>query len=334
MNAKATPRTAPTTTTAGTPGDRHGNDARQESRAHGTRACYVSGPYTGADPCRCQDCRDANSAYQKDRSRRAAPAFVAAGPARAHLEELRQSGVGLRTVAQRSGVSRSRLSMIVSGRVARVRPETLESIMAVFPSDAADAALVDAEAVWRMVDDLLAAGVPKVRIAEHIGQSHGLQLSSQFVSARSARLVAAMHAQWRAGALEVAVKGSPTTIPAPTPDVLARQRDIDGAVVALAEVLEERIDQRDWRTRAACRTQPTRLFFPGRGDLAAVAAAKKVCAGCGVAAECLAAHLDVEHGVFGGLSSHERRLMRAAEAAEGVDDETGGYAADLEASAG
>jgi len=80
-----------------------------------------------------------------------------------------------------------------------------------------------------------------------------------------------------------------------------------------------------WRDRALCAEVGTEVFFPEVGEGAALA--KKVCALCEVRARCLefALATDIpgaEHGVFGGLTPHERRalarkrcLTRPAEAA-------------------
>ncbi|WP_037304411.1 WhiB family transcriptional regulator [Amycolatopsis orientalis] len=65
-------------------------------------------------------------------------------------------------------------------------------------------------------------------------------------------------------------------------------------------------------TEAACRGEDPELFFPvtetGPGARQ-VARAKAVCARCPVTSACLAFALDngLAHGVFGGLTSSERR---------------------------
>jgi hypothetical protein len=70
-----------------------------------------------------------------------------------------------------------------------------------------------------------------------------------------------------------------------------------------------------WRGRAACRGVDPELFFPAaeRGPVRAVqvAAAKAVCAGCPVRAECLAEALArIPYGIAGGLTENERRRLR------------------------
>ena len=64
-----------------------------------------------------------------------------------------------------------------------------------------------------------------------------------------------------------------------------------------------------WRDRALCAQTDPELFFPEKGE--SVAAAKRVCAGCEVRAECLQYALDHRErfGVWGGLSERERRAL-------------------------
>lgn len=75
-----------------------------------------------------------------------------------------------------------------------------------------------------------------------------------------------------------------------------------------------------WRDGAACAGTDPDLFFdrPGYEDAAhkreRVAAAKAICAGCPVRAECLnwALAMDADYGIWGGLDEHERRGERRA----------------------
>lgn len=69
----------------------------------------------------------------------------------------------------------------------------------------------------------------------------------------------------------------------------------------------------DWRAAAVCAQTDPELFFPeaiefSRAYELQVAAAKRVCAGCPVRAECLAFALRaLPFGVAGGLAPEERR---------------------------
>jgi WhiB family redox-sensing transcriptional regulator len=69
-----------------------------------------------------------------------------------------------------------------------------------------------------------------------------------------------------------------------------------------------------WRKLAACRNMDTAVFFPGRGQNGAVAAAKAICNGCPVATECHAeAMLDpMNSGIWGATSQRQRRAIRSA----------------------
>jgi hypothetical protein len=73
---------------------------------------------------------------------------------------------------------------------------------------------------------------------------------------------------------------------------------------------------RDWRSRAACLSvADPDLFFPaaatGPAYTEQVTAAKAVCAGCPVVAECLAEALArIPDGIAGGLTADERRALR------------------------
>ncbi|HEV3292850.1 MAG TPA: WhiB family transcriptional regulator [Streptosporangiaceae bacterium] len=64
---------------------------------------------------------------------------------------------------------------------------------------------------------------------------------------------------------------------------------------------------------AACRHADRELFFPVSASgpsLDRVTQAKAICGGCPVRRQCLAFALDTrqDHGVWAGISEHERRL--------------------------
>jgi WhiB family transcriptional regulator, redox-sensing transcriptional regulator len=68
-----------------------------------------------------------------------------------------------------------------------------------------------------------------------------------------------------------------------------------------------------WREDAAClRAGDDVDFFPDPEDIAGIAGAKAVCAGCPVAAECLtwAIETNQSEGVWGGHTPKERRSLR------------------------
>lgn len=65
----------------------------------------------------------------------------------------------------------------------------------------------------------------------------------------------------------------------------------------------------DWTVDALCAQTDPDAFFPEKGG--STAAVKRICAGCGVRAQCLQFALDHEErfGVWGGLSERERRVI-------------------------
>lgn len=74
-------------------------------------------------------------------------------------------------------------------------------------------------------------------------------------------------------------------------------------------------DRNEWVQFAACATAWPDAFFPDQGD--PVNAAKRVCESCPVRRICLQEALDndEEYGVWGGLSAHQRKQLRATNGA-------------------
>ncbi len=175
-------------------------------RAHGTHVRYVFGP-TGSDTakgCRCDDCRAAHATYQRDRYRRmhrpdgAGPVYVDCSEARDHLLWLSANDVGRRAVAARTGLARSTLMEIRSGRRTKARRETIEAILAVGLHVARPGSRVPAGPTWDLVDELLAHGMTRRGIARHLSgdpTTTNLQLGRQYVTRRNASAVEALHAE-------------------------------------------------------------------------------------------------------------------------------------------
>jgi WhiB family redox-sensing transcriptional regulator len=108
--------------------------------------------------------------------------------------------------------------------------------------------------------------------------------------------------------------------------LLARQQKQEDRRAAAAEIyasvsLEETpgLPGMAWMDKAPCRDMDPEIFFPpedeegsGTYDHQAsrelIQAAKKVCDGCSVRLKCLeyAYALDIEYGVFGGMTAYER----------------------------
>lgn len=68
----------------------------------------------------------------------------------------------------------------------------------------------------------------------------------------------------------------------------------------------------DWLRRANCVGVDPDLFFPERGDMAAIREAKAICAGCTARTSCLEANLHELEGIWGGTTRIERQRMRGA----------------------
>lgn len=311
-------------------------------RAHGTHACYVFGPATGAGTgCRCDACRAAHAVYEKNRSARVEPPYVDAVSAREHIAWLAEHGVGLKQVSRVSGVSHGALWKLVSGKVGRgpskrIRPATRDAILAVRPDEGADGSRIPAAATWKVIDELLERGWTRVAIARGIGQhGAGLQVSRRTVTRGTARTIAALLEQ------PVPPRRSRHGLrPVPQPITLdpverlrieagrerarearARYRAVERAAV---DVAPSDVDEGDvyqlpvltappgeWMHRAACRRPevPTWLFFPD-SDPITEQRAKDVCATCGVADACLAAALATgETGVWGGTTDGDRAQL-------------------------
>lgn len=64
-----------------------------------------------------------------------------------------------------------------------------------------------------------------------------------------------------------------------------------------------------WMDHGNCKDQPPSLFFPSDG--VGVEVAKRICATCPVASQCLDYALDnrIDHGVWGGTSERQRRRL-------------------------
>jgi hypothetical protein len=153
-------------------------------KPHGNRIKYMGG-------CRCQECRRANTAYERERAarRRAGEwnGLVSADAARKHLAELRYQGVGRRAVNLATDVSDTVLQDIIAGRKQRIRARTARLILAVDANAAQDGAYICARRTGRLVHELLTEGFTKARISAEIGQDgRALQLGRKRVTVRSA----------------------------------------------------------------------------------------------------------------------------------------------------
>jgi hypothetical protein len=162
--------------------------ALAEGKPCGTRLRYYAG-------CRCAACRKANSLYEADRAaakaRGEGNGLVGAERARAHLAWLSSVGVGRKTAADAAKVAASIVSKIIDGQRMKIRAQTERRILAVTQDAAADRAYIDGGPTTQRIDELLAAGYSRARIAsEVLGRpTRMLQIGRDRVTARNAELV-------------------------------------------------------------------------------------------------------------------------------------------------
>lgn len=143
------------------------NLQRFEAMAHGVRAKYAYG-------CRCQPCRTANTAYEKERNYKRQTGdwngLVNATKARNHLRQLSSDGVGRRSVSDCSGISDSVLTEIRAGRKRKIRARTERRILAITTGHALPGARISAVVTRDRIAWLLQEGFTRAEIARRIGK--------------------------------------------------------------------------------------------------------------------------------------------------------------------
>lgn len=122
--------------------------------------------------------------------------LVDAAPVRAHLKRLQRAGVGHKSVAAACDVGKTLLAEILWGGKKTIRKRAADRVLAVTKDAVADGGRVPAGPTWKLVDEIVAAGLSKMKIAKDIGQ-HGpaLQLSRHKVLASTALAVRRLHAR-------------------------------------------------------------------------------------------------------------------------------------------
>lgn len=165
-------------------------------RPCGTRTRYWAG-------CRCNPCRAANTAYERQRTAaRARGEFnhvVSAEPARLHLVWLSAQGVGRKTAADAAHMPHSTVSRIIDRQKLKIRAQTEARILRVTPAAAADGAMVDATATWQRLDELLTQGYSSARLgSELLGKPvRALQISRHKVRVSTVQAVQRLHERLR-----------------------------------------------------------------------------------------------------------------------------------------
>lgn len=143
-------------------------------REHGTNACYRWG-VIGNDwrnGCRCFDCTSAGVLYELKREARKARGiepFVDNTEARNHLLWLQSQNVGLRAVAEVSGLSRTELWKIRSGARVKSRPALIAKVLAVGAHRTAPGARVDSAKTLALLEDMVSMGHTRAELAARLG---------------------------------------------------------------------------------------------------------------------------------------------------------------------
>jgi hypothetical protein len=117
--------------------------------------------------CRCVACRAAHAAYGLA-CRRCPVGSVDAAPVRAHLEQLRAGGLGVRQLGKLGGVSARHVGRILLGQVEQLRPATAAALLGVRPV-LARGALVPGTRTHRFLDSLGREGFTRRELAFHLG---------------------------------------------------------------------------------------------------------------------------------------------------------------------
>jgi hypothetical protein len=179
-------------------------DCQHQGRPHlhGTRPAYVK------DQCRCIECRAANSAASRTAYRQRVlgrwEPFVDAAPARAHIQALREAGIGVDQIARLASISSSHVRELVphsrTGRrpIQQVRRDTAQRVLAVALTDAnrASRSHVDATGTRRRLQALLAIGWTHTALAGELCRtttSLTRSMTSETITARTARQVSDLY---------------------------------------------------------------------------------------------------------------------------------------------
>ena len=141
---------------------------------HGTRVAYV------ADGCRCTPCRAANRAAERHRTSALRSGcwqpYVDATLARAHLQLLRERGVGLDQIVKISRTPKSTIRRLMREppvAPARIRTETAVRLTAIqiSPEQLAPRSQVDATETRARIQELLDAGHAIPDLARALGKT-------------------------------------------------------------------------------------------------------------------------------------------------------------------
>ena len=135
---------------------------KKEPAPHGTRRCYFS------RGCRCQECREANAAYQRER-RKLGPFQVSVDDVARHIIDLSTRGVGTRAIAEAVDLDRHTIQWIKRGRVRKIHRATAERLLKVDVDVMADHSLISARTTRARIAGLVEGGYTRLWIARQLG---------------------------------------------------------------------------------------------------------------------------------------------------------------------
>ena len=180
----------------------HGNgDIELAGRPHGRMKYQVEG-------CKCEVCRLDARAYERDLRRRKAYGqvfLVDAEPARQHVAQLREFGIGWQRVALLAGLESSTVWRLLYGDPSRsstpskrIRPETERKILAVEATvdNIADGTPIPAVGARRRLQALGAIGWSQSQLGERLGICRGNMpavIRSERLAAGTVRAIQALY---------------------------------------------------------------------------------------------------------------------------------------------
>lgn len=173
---------------------------KQANHVHGTRTAYV------VDKCRCRECTAASTAKQRERNRLVAygrfdSGRVDATPAREHVHNLMNAGIGLKRISHLAGISNATLGKLIYGvptkNIAprtRILQETATKVLAINPTPTAlaDGATVGSVGTRRRVQALACLGYSVSHVGKELGWLPGnfhTLLKRDQVTVRTAKAV-------------------------------------------------------------------------------------------------------------------------------------------------
>lgn len=129
---------------------------------HGSKGRYAAG-------CRCQKCRHARAVYEKQRQLKIArgePRLLDAAAVRAHIQALREAGMGLPAIAEAAGMDTRLTARLLTRK--HVQARTVRRILVIKP----DPAYIDATGTRRRIQALMRIGWPLDELAKRAGTTH------------------------------------------------------------------------------------------------------------------------------------------------------------------